>query len=140
VVEDEAVLGQGVARILDRGGYRVLSAPDPATALDLDAEHGCDLLLTDVVLPDMSGPRLADLLHRRHPDLPVLYMSGYPDRHLDAARLLDKTTRFLEKPFTAQRLLTQVHQALTHAQPADAQPVSNSAPPAADQANPTTSG
>ncbi|HKT02040.1 MAG TPA: ATP-binding protein [Rugosimonospora sp.] len=123
VVEDEVVLGQGVARILDRGGYRVLSAPGPAAALDLYAEHGCDLLLTDVVMPDMTGPRLAERLHQQQPDLPVLYMSGYPDGQLDAAHLLDNAARVLEKPFTADRLLVQVHQTLAAARPTDTPPV-----------------
>jgi PAS domain S-box-containing protein len=128
VVEDEPVLGQGVARILDAGGYRVLSAPGPAAALELYTEHGCDLLLTDVVMPDMPGPRLAELLHQRHPDLPVLYMSGYPNGLPDTAHLLDTTTALLEKPFTADRLLTEVHRALTQAAPTRPEPANDNSP------------
>ena len=115
VVEDEPVLGHGVARILEGNGYRVLSADGAAVALDLHAEHGCDLLLTDIVMPDTSGRRLADLLHQRQPALPVLYMSGYPDGQLSTAYLTGEAITFIEKPFTADRLLTDVHQALAPA-------------------------
>jgi CheY-like chemotaxis protein len=115
VVEDEPVLGQGVARILDSGGYRVLHADGAAAALDLHAEHGCDLLLTDVVMPEISGPRLADMLHQQHPDLPVLYMSGYPNGLLGAPHHVHDDIAFIEKPFTADRLLTEVHHVFAEA-------------------------
>jgi PAS domain S-box-containing protein len=108
VVEDEPALAQAVARILDEGGYRALTANDPAEALALDTECGCDLLLTDVVLPEMSGRRLAERLQRRHPDLAVLFMSGYTDGQLGAERILDDGIAFIEKPFTANLLLTRV--------------------------------
>jgi PAS domain S-box-containing protein len=109
VVEDEPALGRSVARILGGGGYRVLSADDGAQALELYAEHGCDLLLTDIVMPEMSGRRLADLLHQQRPELPVLYMSGYTNGLLGSARILDEGIAFIEKPFTAHHLLTQVN-------------------------------
>ncbi|RSM53329.1 hybrid sensor histidine kinase/response regulator [Actinoplanes sp. ATCC 53533] len=115
VVEDEPVLGYGVARMLEGNGYRVLSADGAAVALDLHAEHGCDLLLTDIVMPDTSGRRLADLLHQREPDLPVLFMSGYPDGQLGTAHPGGEEVTFIEKPFTADRLLTEVHRALAPA-------------------------
>jgi PAS domain S-box-containing protein len=108
VVEDEPALALAVVRILDGAGYRTLSANAGAQALALYAEHGCDLLLTDVVMPGMSGRRLAELLRQRHPDLPVLYMSGYTNGLLGAARILDQGIAFIEKPFTARLLLTEV--------------------------------
>jgi DNA-binding NtrC family response regulator len=119
-VEDEPVLGDGVTRMLEGNGYRVLSAAGAAEALDLHAEHGCHLLLTDVVMPETSGRRLADLLHRRQPALPVLYMSGYPDGQLGTAYPGGEGITFIEKPFTADRLLTEMHEAFTKAGPTHA--------------------
>jgi two-component system cell cycle sensor histidine kinase/response regulator CckA len=115
VVEDEPALGRIVARILTQGGYRVLSAESGPEALDLDAEHGCDLLLTDVIMPGMSGPRLAELLGTRHPGLPVLFMSGYSNGLLGTTHVLDPEIAFIEKPFTAHDLLRRISAVLSGA-------------------------
>ena len=108
VVEDEPALARVVARILVGGGYHVLSATSGPEALAMQAEHDCDLLLTDVIMPEMSGRRLADLLHERRPDLPVLYMSGYSNGLLGTTNVLDQDIAFIEKPFTRQELLHKV--------------------------------
>ena len=108
VVEDEQALGEAVARILNDGGYRTLSAGDGAHALRLDLEQGCDLLLTDVIMPEMSGRRLAETMLERHPGLPVLYMSGYSDGLLGHEHILDDEIAFIEKPFTSAHLLSRV--------------------------------
>ncbi|GAA3334765.1 PAS domain-containing sensor histidine kinase [Amorphoplanes nipponensis] len=113
VVEDEPALGRIIARILARADYRVLSATSGAQALELDAEHGCDLLLTDVIMPGMSGPRLAELLAERHAGLPVLFMSGYSNGLLGSTHVLDPDIAFIEKPFTADDLLRRVDAALS---------------------------
>jgi two-component system cell cycle sensor histidine kinase/response regulator CckA len=63
------------------------------------------VLLTDVIMPEMSGPALAERLRERRPDLPVLYMSGYSNGLLGNARLIDCDVAFIEKPFTATALL-----------------------------------
>jgi two-component system cell cycle sensor histidine kinase/response regulator CckA len=121
VVEDEPALGEAVARMLHGGGYRPLSADSGAQALTLDTAQGCDLLLTDVIMPEMSGRQLADTMQRRHPQLPVLYMSGYSDGLLGTAHIRDDGIEFIEKPFTAARLLTQIGTMFpTHENPADA--------------------
>jgi PAS domain S-box-containing protein len=112
VVEDEAALGRVVARILTNGGYRVLSAPGGAQALELFDAEGCDLLLTDVIMPEMSGRRLAELLHERRPDLPTLYMSGYSNGLLGATHILDQGIALIEKPFAARELLEKVDELL----------------------------
>jgi PAS domain S-box-containing protein len=117
VAEDEPELGEAVARILTNGGYRPLSAVGGPQALELDAAHGCDLLLTDVVMPDMSGRQLAQELQRRHPGLRVLYMSGYTNGVLDAANTPDHSVTVIEKPFTAHLLLTEIDTML-HQSPA----------------------
>jgi DNA-binding response OmpR family regulator len=105
VVEDEPALADVVTRILTRGGYRVLTATSGQEALALHATHGCDLLLTDVVMPEMSGPHLVELLHRRRPGVPVLYMSGYSNGLLGATHILEPGIDLIEKPFTADDLL-----------------------------------
>ena len=114
VAEDEPELAEAVARILTSGGYQVLSAGGGPEALDLDAAHGCDLLLTDIIMPEMSGRQLAQALQRRHPDLRVLYMSGYTNGVLDAANTPDHGVTVIEKPFTAHVLLTEVDTMLHH--------------------------
>jgi PAS domain S-box-containing protein len=108
VVEDEPALARVVARILAGGGYHVLSATSGPQALAMHAEHDYDLLLTDVIMPEMSGRRLADLLRVRRPDLPVLYMSGYSNGLLGTTNVLDQDIAFIEKPFTRRELLHKV--------------------------------
>ncbi|MEV0901738.1 ATP-binding protein [Actinoplanes sp. NPDC049802] len=109
IVEDEVLLGESVSRILRSSGYRTLVADSGEKALALDAEHGCDLLLTDVIMPEMSGRQLVERLQHRHGRrLPVLFMSGYSDGLLGPAQILDAGIDFIEKPFTAEQLLTKV--------------------------------
>ncbi|AEV89105.1 histidine kinase [Actinoplanes sp. SE50] len=115
IVEDEPALGTSVARILAAGGYQVRSAVSGPDALAAYADDGCDLLIADVVMPDMSGSRLAEILHRTDPRLPVLYISGYIDGNLGANRLCTPETRVIEKPFTADQLLVAVGDALSPA-------------------------
>ncbi|GAB2584422.1 hypothetical protein Aab01nite_54180 [Paractinoplanes abujensis] len=112
VVEDEQALARVVTRILATGGYHVRAAGGGPEALRLYAEYGCDLLLTDVIMPEMSGPRLAALLHEQNPELPVVYMSGYSNGLLDKTHVLDEGITFVEKPFTAYELLQKVAAAL----------------------------
>ena len=115
-VDDEDAIRQVVKRILDNAGYHVLTADGGSTALDLDTQSRCQLLLTDVVMPGMSGRRLAELLRRRHPGLPVLYMSGYSDRLRETTSADGEDFGFIEKPFTAHGLLERVHDLLTHSE------------------------
>jgi CheY-like chemotaxis protein len=108
VVEDEPALARVVTRILTNGGYHVLTATAGAEALDLFRQHGCDALLTDVIMPEMSGRRVAEVIHSSRPDLPVLYMSGYSNGLLGTTHVLDGEIAFIEKPFTAHDLLHKI--------------------------------
>jgi two-component system, cell cycle sensor histidine kinase and response regulator CckA len=122
-----------VARILTEGGYRTLSAADGAQALRMDRSSGCDLLLTDVIMPEMSGRQLAETMLERHPGLPVLYMSGYSDGLLGHEHILDDGIEFIEKPFSSASLLTRVGEMLPVAgraenTPADPRKLHPSAP------------
>ena len=113
VVEDEDSVRGLVARVLSRNGYKVREAREPEEALrDLaDGAGDIDLLLSDVVLPGMSGPALADRLSAAQPDLKVVLMSGYTD---DAVVCLDYVgAPLLKKPFTLTGLLTVVAHALS---------------------------
>jgi len=111
VVEDEEPVRRLTARLLDDAGFGTLQAADGAEALELldtdDADDLC-LLLTDIVMPRMSGRELTERVQERRPDLPVLFMSGYTDdvvvRHGVAAAALP----FVAKPFTRAGLLEAV--------------------------------
>ena len=101
--------------VLQRAGYDVLGAAGPAEAL----EHarlrrlGIDLLLTDVVMPHMSGRQLASQLTLEHPETQVLYMSGYTNNEIDPRGVLEAGVRLLPKPFTPQALLAMVADVLS---------------------------
>jgi two-component system cell cycle sensor histidine kinase/response regulator CckA len=114
VVEDEEAVRGLAARILRMAGYRVLSAASGADALALCAEHEgrIDLLLTDVVMPQMSGRELWERLSKLRPGLAVLYMSGYTDNAIVHHGVLDPGTYFVNKPFSAAELTQKVREAL----------------------------
>ncbi len=113
LAEDDDAVRRAVARLLQREGYRVLEAADAAQALEIDTADGPpDLLLSDIVMPRMSGVQLAAHLEERHPGLPVLFMSGYaPEADLQA-RLDKPRAGFIGKPFTAADLASAVRAAL----------------------------
>jgi two-component system cell cycle sensor histidine kinase/response regulator CckA len=71
-----------------------------------------DLLLTDVVMPFMSGPALAQLLSERNPELKVLFMSGHTDNRLNLENVLENGVQFLPKPFTTDALIKKVNETL----------------------------
>jgi DNA-binding NtrC family response regulator len=71
-----------------------------------------DLLLTDVIMPGMNGRELFEITVKRHPDIKILYMSGYTDNVIAHHGVLDENTLFVQKPFTAQGLALKVREAL----------------------------
>jgi two-component system, cell cycle sensor histidine kinase and response regulator CckA len=109
LVEDETAVRTMTAQMLQRAGYRVLSAGTPGQACSLfdEHEHDIDLLVTDVVMPEMHGPVLAERLVARRPDLRVLFVSGYSDA-MPASAVASTTVSFLPKPFAPSRLVTAV--------------------------------
>ncbi|GIM88691.1 hypothetical protein Ato02nite_004840 [Paractinoplanes toevensis] len=113
VIEDEEYVRDLVLRILQENGYHAIALSEGSVA-DADL-HGVALLITDIVLPDKSGPALADQIRARHPDLRVLFMSGYSDTELRRQYSLGETTRIVHKPFTAVELLANVGEALSAA-------------------------
>lgn len=114
VVEDEEAVRKLAERILRSAGYNVLVAASGGDALLLCEEHGgaIDLLLTDVVMPQVSGRELAERLTGMCPKLKVLYMSGYTDNAIVHHGVLDAGMRFIGKPFAAAELTRKVREVL----------------------------
>jgi len=113
VVEDEPAVREMTVRLLGRAGYRVLSAGTPSEAAALFETHAdeINLLLTDVVMPEMHGPALAQQLIGRRPDLRVLFVSGHSDA-LPAGATGTGRISFLGKPFAPSRLLAAISEVL----------------------------
>ncbi len=114
LVEDEAPVRNVARRALQGLGYRVLEASGGAEAIEIAKDHAVriDLLLTDVVMPGMSGPRLAELLMSDRPDLQVLYMSGYIGDMLDQHGVNEPGAAFLQKPFAPEDLAQKIRERL----------------------------
>ena len=107
LVEDEPVLLRMTTEMLSRQGFEVISAPDPAGALELaDVEH-FDVVVTDVVMPKMSGAELADRISEKFPETRFVFISGYTDEVIDERRL-GPTARFLPKPYSSAELVDAV--------------------------------
>jgi PAS domain S-box-containing protein len=113
VVEDDESVRRMTQRILERAGYSVLSAESGASALDIiDEQRNVDLLLTDVVMPRMSGTELSKRAVVMNPSLRVLLMSGYADRAPAPDPKLDGGAEFISKPFQPEELLERVREVL----------------------------
>ncbi len=113
VVEDRDLVRELTCDVLASAGFEVRGAESGPAALELvDSGYEFDLLVTDVVMPELSGASLADRLRAHRPDLPVLYMSGYTDDVLGAQELMRPHTTFLRKPFGNADLIAAVRSAL----------------------------
>ena len=114
LVEDEPAVRELTQTVLSERGYTVIEAPTPEEAERLAGNNGAEihLLLTDVVMPGMSGRELAKRLTERYPNLRVLYMSGYTYNVIAQDGTLEEGISFLQKPFTPQVLAQKVREAL----------------------------
>jgi signal transduction histidine kinase len=112
--EDDPKIRRLVEAMLTRQGYLVMTAENPDQALDkaLRMDGTIDLLLTDIVMPRISGVELARAMRQIRPALPVLYMSGYTDSQMSGGWVLDEDMPFIQKPFTAAALARKVREAL----------------------------
>ncbi len=115
-----------VRTVLEIGGYRVLAAASAREALALAERHAgpIELVVTDVVMPEMSGVELARRLKASRPAIGILYVSGYTEEDVIRRGLLAASTRFLEKPFTPEGLSAKVREVLdsVHSEQAVASP------------------
>jgi signal transduction histidine kinase/CheY-like chemotaxis protein len=127
LVEDEPSILQLGKRILEGLGYRVLAAGGPVEALRQAEQFtgGIDLLLTDVVMPEMNGRDLAKNLLARHPGLKLLFMSGYTADVIAHRGVLDEGVRFLQKPFSKSQLSVKIREVLDGRQSAEGPPHDN---------------
>ncbi len=113
IIEDDEAVRKMVTRILKRLGYTVLQAGSGQDALKLlEAQDRVDLVITDVVMPTMSGPDLVTKITEQNPGIPTLYMSGYPDEAIAHHGVIEEGITFLEKAFSPQTLTRLVRQLL----------------------------
>jgi CheY-like chemotaxis protein len=112
VAEDEPVLRKIVCEILENAGYQVLTGKDVDEVIEIARHHGPpDLVLTDVVMPGLSGPELARRLQLLYPQMKVLFMSGYPTPRQENATL-PPDAEFIQKPFTKLNVLRRLREVL----------------------------
>ncbi len=111
VVDDDPMVLNIVSVILEHRNYRILRAGGPLEALRIEVDYtgAIDLLLSDVVMPVMSGSQLANRIHEHRPETRVMFMSGYPD---GALLLLNYGWGFIQKPFVKEALLERVNEVL----------------------------
>ena len=116
LVEDNPEVRKLVRSILGKRGYTILVAENGAGALSILKSHdgSVDLLLTDVVMPDMNGRELYSKVIESHPEISVLFMSGYTSNIINERGVLDEGAQFLQKPFTIQGLANKVRDALDY--------------------------
>lgn len=114
LVEDDGPVRLTATRILERAGYAVLSAADGEEALALHCQHASeiDLLVTDMIMPEMSGRELIARVRERDPEVAVLVMSGYTEHTSHADNFLEPGSVFIQKPFTPEALTAKVRSAI----------------------------
>ena len=114
VVEDEEIVRELVCAVLEEQGCEVIAAGRGSEALQVLSERGCSprLLITDVVMPEMSGPEVARAVRARCPEIRVLFVSGYSEHEITAEGLQEGEVDLLQKPFTPEKLVRKVAEVL----------------------------
>lgn len=110
LVEDEEMVRNLCRQVLESCGYSVVEAKDGVEALDIFETRNLnfDLLISDIVMPKMGGKELAEKINSIDPDLPVLFMSGYPDNDFVKRGVIEANVNFLQKPFTVETLTSKI--------------------------------
>lgn len=116
VVEDEIGVLNLIVHTLGKHGYNVLHSANPSEAMEifLQNQHTIDLLLTDVVMPFMSGPKLAEALQKKKPHLKVIFMSGHTADTVGLQSILERGYSFIAKPFVNGTLIEKIVQVLAN--------------------------
>lgn len=114
LVEDENAVRHPASEFLKRCGYTVIEAKDGLQAVEAVSRHKgpIDLIVTDVVMPGMSGGQLAELLAEKYPEMKVLFVSGYSQNVVLGHNILNVQTNFLQKPFTLKSLAAKIREVL----------------------------
>jgi len=114
LVEDELIVRNMTSKILSRLGYKVLKAPNGGEGLSVGENNSgkIDLLLTDVVMPGMNGPELAERLAPSNPEMTILFTSGYTNEDIIHHGIKDQTVNFISKPYTPQELSHKIRKVL----------------------------
>ncbi len=115
LVEDEVALREVTQRILARDGYDVITAANGRDAVEVATRHPgrIDLLVTDVVMPQMAGREAAEQIRALYPAARVLFMSGYTAGALDTGGVLEAGVNLIEKPFNGASLLAKLHEIMS---------------------------
>jgi FixJ family two-component response regulator len=113
-VRRRTVIGRRYESLRARAGYQVLEAQSSGDALVISEQHAASihLLLTDVIMPRMSGRELSDRLQQQRPAMKVLFMSGYTDDAIVHHGILDAAVAFLQKPITPATLIRKIREVL----------------------------
>jgi CheY-like chemotaxis protein len=117
LAEDDDMIRQLTKRVLEKYGYRVLAARTGMEALAIASEASVDLLLTDVVMPELSGPELVERLASTHPQVRTIFMSGYTGGSMVRHGVLGSDAEYLQKPFTMEAVARRVREALDRRRP-----------------------
>lgn len=114
IVDDDEAIVRLIRRVLEKGGYQVLSALNGAEALLLCDEHKGDIqvVLLDVIMPGLKGDDFEVYFKSKHPEAKVIFMSGYSEEILAAHKLTGSEENFLKKPFTLDELLYKVEEVM----------------------------
>ena len=114
IVDDDEAIVRLIRRVLEKGGYQVLSALNGAEALLLCDEHKGDIqvVLLDVIMPGLKGDDFEVYFKSKHPEAKVIFMSGYSEEILVAHKLTGSEENFLKKPFTLDELLYKVEEVM----------------------------
>jgi len=114
VVEDNKFVRDLICESLRGAGYKVVEASNGKEALKkvIDERVKIDLVISDLIMPEMNGKELVKRIKERFPDMPVLYMSGYTDNYIVHDGLLEKGTNFIQKPFSIKKFLKKVRKVL----------------------------
>jgi two-component system, cell cycle sensor histidine kinase and response regulator CckA len=117
LAEDGDIVRKMVGEILALEGFEVVPAADGREAFDYFKQHGStiDLIVTDIVMPNMDGKELVQQCRREIPDIAILYMSGYTDSRIDPDEDLQGNTDFIAKPFRPTELVRKVNDLIKNA-------------------------